>query len=344
MRQLNRIASMLLAAVLLLAMIPGVQAAEADAEAWVDPIAPDRIIYDLRADNFHLPIEDGGDAVIEDPGSPFGKAAHFSYAERAKLESAASTNSMRFVGQQALTLYVYGGDPKVIRPIGSVSQAQLRANSDAGQYIMYHFEDINLFPDDQTYFLYMFECWGFQIHMNAAQRAAIQGQLVDIYLSLKVQGDIAATEGDTAEYFVDRVVIATAVEGAEVHEHSIDQWKSTNDFQHEAMCNIPGCGELVTEDHTWDDGVVTKEPTPSEVGIKTYTCQVCQGTRTAKLAYTGSSDNAPAGDPAQDGRQNPIQDLIRNVEPVAWIAFGLFALALALIVIGLILAKKGKKE
>ncbi len=329
----NRIFSIVLAAVLLLAMIPGVQATE----AWVDPIAADRILFDLRAENFHLPIEEGGDSVVEDPQSPFGKAAHFSYAERAKAGSETSTNSMRFVGQQALKLYVYGGEPKIIRNIGAVTQAQLRANAEAGQYIMYHFEDIDLFPTADNYFLYMFECWGFQIHLNPAQRATIEGQLVDIYLSLKVKGDIAATEGDTAEYFVDRVVIATAEEGTEEHEHDLDAWKAADDFTHEAMCQIPGCGEVVTEDHVWDDGAVTKEATQEEVGIKTYTCQKCQGTRTKKLAYEG---DVSANKPAEDGSQEPVS----SVNPVIWVAGGMISVALIAIVIAIVLSKKGKKE
>ncbi len=330
----NRVLSIILAMILLLALIPGVLATESGDEAWVDPIAEDRIIYDLRAENFHLPIEDGGDKVVDDPDSPFGKAAHFSYAERVKLESATSTNSMRFVGQQALKLYVYGGEPKTIRPIGSVTQAQLRANSDAGQYIMYHFEDINLFPTADEYFLYMFECWGFQIHMNPAQRAAIQGQLIDIYLSLKVKGDIAATEGDTPEYFIDRLVIATAVEGSEEHEHDLGEWKTVNDFSHEAMCRIPGCGEVITEDHTWDDGVVTKEATKDEVGIKTHTCTVCQATRTKKLAYVAGSD-------ANKTDKNDAQEPQQKVAPIIWGVGGV--LAVAVIVVALILNKRNKK-
>ena len=340
---LNRVVSVVLTLVVMLGVIiptACVQATEAEKKEWEDPIPAERIIYDLKAENFHMPIEESGDGVVEDPDSPFGKAAHFSYAERVKLGSTVSTNSMRFVGQQALRLYVYGGDPKNIREIGAVSQSQLRANSDAGQYIMYHFEDINLFPTDAEYFLYMFECWGFQIHINKAQRAAIENQLVDIYLSLKVKGDIAATEGNTPEYFIDRLVIATAVEGAEVHEHELGECKSVNDFSHEAMCQIPGCGEVVTEDHKWDDGVVTKEATPEAAGIKTFTCSVCQGTRTKKLAYVEKTDTA---EPAEkDEGQNPQQP----VNPIVWVVVGVAAAAVIVIVLVVVLKlkKKGNKE
>ena len=66
----NRVMSVLLAMIMLLAMIPAVFATE----EWVDPIPEERIIYDIRADKIHLPIEISGDAIVDDPDSPFGKA------------------------------------------------------------------------------------------------------------------------------------------------------------------------------------------------------------------------------------------------------------------------------
>ena len=38
-------------------------------------------------------------------------------------------------------------------------------------------------------------------------------------------------------------------------------------------------------EHAWDDGVVTKEPTATEVGVKTYTCEVCGATKTEDVPY-----------------------------------------------------------
>lgn len=39
--------------------------------------------------------------------------------------------------------------------------------------------------------------------------------------------------------------------------------------------------------HTWDAGVVTKEPTCTEAGVKTYTCTVCGETKTEAIAALG---------------------------------------------------------
>ena len=42
--------------------------------------------------------------------------------------------------------------------------------------------------------------------------------------------------------------------------------------------------------HTWDEGVVTTEPTCTEKGVKTYTCTVCKETKTEELAALGHID------------------------------------------------------
>lgn len=39
--------------------------------------------------------------------------------------------------------------------------------------------------------------------------------------------------------------------------------------------------------HTWDAGVVTKEPTCTEAGVKTYTCTTCGATKTEEIPATG---------------------------------------------------------
>lgn len=39
--------------------------------------------------------------------------------------------------------------------------------------------------------------------------------------------------------------------------------------------------------HTWDAGVVTKEPTCTEAGVKTYTCTTCGATKTEDIAALG---------------------------------------------------------
>lgn len=43
--------------------------------------------------------------------------------------------------------------------------------------------------------------------------------------------------------------------------------------------------------HTWDAGVVTKEPACTEAGVKTYTCTTCGATKTEEIPATGHTWN-----------------------------------------------------
>lgn len=54
------------------------------------------------------------------------------------------------------------------------------------------------------------------------------------------------------------------------------------------------CGNMIftgkkieKTDHTWDNGVVSKDPTCTEKGSKTYTCAVCRETKTEEISATG---------------------------------------------------------
>lgn len=54
------------------------------------------------------------------------------------------------------------------------------------------------------------------------------------------------------------------------------------------------CGNMIftgkkieKTDHTWDNGVVSKDPTCTEKGSKTYTCAVCRETKTEEIPATG---------------------------------------------------------
>ena len=59
-----------------------------------------------------------------------------------------------------------------------------------------------------------------------------------------------------------------------------------------------------TGKHTWDEGVVTKEPTFEEEGIKTFTCTVCHATRTENIDKLESKDK--------------VTDLFDDVKEGAW--------------------------
>ena len=58
------------------------------------------------------------------------------------------------------------------------------------------------------------------------------------------------------------------------------------------------------KDHTWDNGVVTTEPTTEHEGVKTYTCTSCGETKTESIARLPASAKVAA---------NPI---VAGAEPV----------------------------
>ena len=62
-----------------------------------------------------------------------------------------------------------------------------------------------------------------------------------------------------------------------------------NDKQH--LKDLP-----VTGEHQWDEGVITKEPTATETGIKTYTCNVCQAIKTEDIAKVHNHDYTRLGE------------------------------------------------
>jgi len=66
----------------------------------------------------------------------------------------------------------------------------------------------------------------------------------------------------------------------ELHEHSYGEWKQLDEETHIHECD---CGEEELEEHTWNAGEVTTEPTHTTTGVRTYTCSVCKGTKTEEI-------------------------------------------------------------
>ncbi|MBR5428153.1 MAG: leucine-rich repeat protein [Clostridia bacterium] len=64
--------------------------------------------------------------------------------------------------------------------------------------------------------------------------------------------------------------------------HKYGDWTKLDDTLHQKVC-ANDASHVITEEHTWDEGVVTRKPTTTVVGIKTFTCAVCGGTRTETI-------------------------------------------------------------
>ncbi len=63
--------------------------------------------------------------------------------------------------------------------------------------------------------------------------------------------------------------------------HEWGDWVSVDENTHKMTCSI--CNGYQTDEHHWDNGIVTKEPTEQEEGVKTYTCTVCSHTKTESI-------------------------------------------------------------
>ncbi len=61
-----------------------------------------------------------------------------------------------------------------------------------------------------------------------------------------------------------------------ISEHSFSIWTKYDQNQHYRTC---ACGEKEYQDHTWDDGTVSVEPSYTEYGTTTYSCAVCSATK-----------------------------------------------------------------
>ncbi|MGN0744699.1 MAG: hypothetical protein ACI4MZ_05460 [Christensenellales bacterium] len=68
------------------------------------------------------------------------------------------------------------------------------------------------------------------------------------------------------------------------HDHAATAWSSDATY-HWHDCTVSGCGEQFDKaEHTWDEGTITTDATFTSDGEKTYTCTVCQKTRTETVA------------------------------------------------------------
>ena len=90
---------------------------------------------------------------------------------------------------------------------------------------------------------------------------------------------------------------------ANIHYNYVSHTHSYKDVVTAPTCTEKGytthtcaCGESYRDGytaalgHAWDNGKVTKEPTETETGVRTYTCTRCSETKTETIPATGSVD------------------------------------------------------
>ena len=65
-----------------------------------------------------------------------------------------------------------------------------------------------------------------------------------------------------------------------VEEHTYSNWIYVDNDIHKKICI---CGDVKTENHNWGEGTVTKEPTHTEYGWKSYVCDGCETSRSVRM-------------------------------------------------------------
>ena len=76
-------------------------------------------------------------------------------------------------------------------------------------------------------------------------------------------------------------------DGSGTHTHTYSEQWSHNETEHWHACTGADCDEVTDKAaHTWDNGTITMAPTCTAKGEKTYTCTVCNATKTEEVATT----------------------------------------------------------
>ena len=66
---------------------------------------------------------------------------------------------------------------------------------------------------------------------------------------------------------------------------------TTDATAHWHACEDSSCTEITDKaDHTWNEGEITTAATQEADGVKTFTCTVCNHTKTEPVAYTGMTE------------------------------------------------------
>ena len=234
---------------------------------------PGELMLDFYASDFVRPY---GDPVVIDEDSIFGTAVKYSYADRKPahdLDPANKPSPMAMIRVEPQTLDVR--TPNNIL-VGKWSVTELKAAGDTG-YVVYAFTDVDL---TDANFIYIFDCWGFQVPLTQ-HKDLLKNRTVNVYISMKITGDVTNTGKNSPAYYIDRVVISTGEYVADSENHSYGDWVYVDENTHSSTCSH--CDDVLTDTHKWDEGVVTLKPTVDEEGKLTFTCSMCKGTKVEKL-------------------------------------------------------------
>ena len=331
----KRVLSLLFALTMLVSLVAATGLSVFAAETTFsseEEIDQEKVLFTITADKFRFPYaEMCSDGVYDDPDASTGKAAVISYTDR----MATGDNGLikALTPANTLAFYCYGQTSKQTLPIGEPTIAQLQTISQKAGYSVLLFQDVELFPAKGDFYAYIFDCWGLQIPFTSEHVDSCVGELVDVYLYMKITGSITDHVNNPPAYYVEKIVVCQATAGDQAHVCSFGDWTITED-KHSRSCS--GCGQVEESAHSWNDGVTTKEPSATADGEMVYTCTTCETTKTVKLDRIDSTVEPTTPSTSTTQPQGGNTGLI--------IAIGMIVLAIAIVVVAVILLKPKKKE
>ena len=96
---------------------------------------------------------------------------------------------------------------------------------------------------------------------------------------------------DGVKTYTCTVCKATKTETVKATGHNYGTWTKLNGTQHQRVCANDKT-HVEKANHTWDNGKITTAATCTKDGVKTFTCTVCQATKTETVKATGHSYGA----------------------------------------------------
>ena len=121
----------------------------------------------------------------------------------------------------------------------------------------------------------------------------------------KVQ--VANSVGDKVADLQTHFASISVVEKA--HEHSYGAWSKLDDEFHHRTC---ACGDEQKEAHKWDDGIVTTPATDTTPGVKTYTCTVCNATKTEEIPVVSEKSGSLSTVKSSPGKTVVVEFSLNN--------------------------------
>ncbi|MDE5967352.1 MAG: leucine-rich repeat domain-containing protein [Lachnospiraceae bacterium] len=139
-----------------------------------------------------------------------------------------------------------------------------------------------------------------QKHMKICQDATCGHMLLEnhIWDAGKVTAAATETKAGTITYTCEECGYKKT-EAIEKHAHECDAWEAAEDGVHHIGTCIYGDQDM-TEEHTWNDGVITVPATEAAVGAKLYTCTKCGAEKTEVIP----KHEHAYGDWVADGEKN----------------------------------------